>query len=227
MNGLIFTTMISFGLPLIALLYALWRKRYIPYMLGILAFVVSQILIRIPILNYLNGTSTDFQMFSVMQPILFAVLLSISAGIFEEIARFITMRYFMKQRDWQSGFLFGAGHGGIEAVLIVGIPVISLLLSQTVIQNGDSYYLGGIERIFAMVLHVGLSFIVLQAVVQKKFRYVVYAILIHGTVNALAGIISLYVPGKSGIIMSEVSIAIFVLLTFSYSFILKRKGVLK
>ena len=75
-----FTTMISFGLPLIALLYALW-KRYIPYMLGILAFVVSQILIRIPILNYLNGTSTDFQMFSVMQPILFAVLLSISAGI--------------------------------------------------------------------------------------------------------------------------------------------------
>ena len=95
--------------------------------------------------------------------------------------------------------------------MIVGIPVISLLLSQTVIQNGDSYYLGGIERIFAMVLHVGLSFIVLQAVVQKKFRYVVYAILIHGTVNALAGIISLYVP-EIGIIMSEVSIAICALL---------------
>lgn len=120
-------------------------------------------------------------------------------------------------------FLFGAGHGGIEAVLIVGIPVISLLFSQTVIQNGDSYYFGGIERIFAMVLHIGLSLIVLQAVIQKKFRYVVYAILIHGTANALAGIISLYVPGKSGIIMSEVSIAICVLFVFSYSFILKER----
>ncbi|MGG0289728.1 YhfC family glutamic-type intramembrane protease [Bacillus pacificus] len=225
MNGLIFTAMISFGLPLIALLYAVWKKRYIPYMLGVLAFVVSQILIRIPILNYVNGTSTDFQMFSVMQPVLFALLLSLSAGIFEEVARFIAMRYFMKQRDWQSAFLFGAGHGGIEALLIVGVPVISLLFSQTVIQNGDSYYFGGIERIFAMVLHVGLSFIVLQAVVQKKFRYVVYAILIHGAANAIAGIISLYVPGKSGIIISEVAIAIFALLTFSYSFILKRKGV--
>ncbi|HDR7671379.1 Uncharacterized protein BCZB5J_03574 [Bacillus cereus] len=225
MNGLIFTTMISFGLPLVALLYAVWKKRYIPYMLGVLAFVVSQILIRIPILNYVNGTSTDFQMFSVMQPVLFVLLLSLSAGIFEEVARFIVMRYFMKQRDWQSGFLFGAGHGGIEAVLIVGIPVISLLFSQTVIQNGDSYYFGGIERIFAMVLHIGLSLIVLQAVIQKKFRYVVYAILIHGTANALAGVISLYVPGKSGIIMSEVSIAICVLFVFSYSFILKRKGV--
>ncbi|MED3319643.1 YhfC family glutamic-type intramembrane protease [Bacillus wiedmannii] len=225
MNGLIFTTMISFGLPLVALLYAVWKKRYIPYMLGVLAFVVSQILIRIPILNYVNGTSIDFQMFSVMQPVLFVLLLSLSAGIFEEIARFIAMRYFMKQRDWQSGFLFGAGHGGIEAVWIVGIPVISLLLSQTVIQNGDGYYFGGIERIFAMILHIGLSFIVLQAVVQKKFRYVVYAILIHGTANALAGIISLYVPGKNGIIMSEVSIAICTLVVFSYSFILKRKGV--
>ncbi|AIM06789.1 CAAX amino terminal protease family protein [Bacillus anthracis] len=170
MNGLIFTTMISFGLPLIALLYALWRKRYIPYMLGILAFVVSQILIRIPILNYLNGTSTDFQMFSVMQPILFAVLLSISAGIFEEIARFIAMRYFMKQRDWQSGFLFGAGHGGIEAVLIVGIPVISLLLSQTVIQNGDSYYLGGIERIFAWYYMLG--FLSLYCKLSSKRNFV-------------------------------------------------------
>ncbi|MGZ7148962.1 YhfC family glutamic-type intramembrane protease [Bacillus sp. BC08] len=225
MNGLIFTTMISCGLPLVALLYAFCKKRYIPYMLGVLAFVVSQILIRIPILNYVNGTSTDFQIFSVMQPVLFVLLLSLSAGIFEEIARFIAMRYFMKQRDWQSGFLFGAGHGGIEAVLIVGIPVISLLLSQTAIQNGDSYYFAGIERIFAMVLHIGLSFIVLQAVVQKKLRYVVYAILIHGTANAIASIISLYVPGKSGIIMSEVSIAICALLVFSYSFILKRKGV--
>ncbi|CAM4197730.1 MULTISPECIES: YhfC family intramembrane metalloprotease [Bacillus] len=227
MNGLIFTAFISIGLPLVALLYAFWKKRYIPYMFGVLAFVVSQVLIRIPLLNYLNGNSTGFQMFSVMQPILFVIVLSLSAGIFEETARFIAMRYFMKQRDWQSGFLFGAGHGGIEAVLIVGIPVISLLLSQTVIQNGDSYYIGGIERIFAMVLHVGLSFIVLQAVVQKKFRYVVYAIFIHGTVNALASIIPLYVSGKRGIIAAEVSIAICALLVFSYSFLLKRKGVLK
>ncbi|MED0960918.1 YhfC family intramembrane metalloprotease [Bacillus paramycoides] len=227
MNGLIFTAFISIGLPLVALLYAFWKKRYIPYMFGVLAFVVSQVLIRIPLLNYLNGNSTGFQMFSVMQPILFVIVLSLSAGIFEETARFIAMRYFMKQREWESGFLFGAGHGGIEAVLIVGIPVISLLLSQTVIQNGDSYYIGGIERIFAMVLHVGLSFIVLQAVVQKKFRYVVYAIFIHGTVNALASIISLYVSWKRGIIAAEVSIAICALLVFSYSFLLKRKGVLK
>jgi uncharacterized membrane protein YhfC len=84
-----------------------------------------------------------------------------------------------------------------------------------------------VERIFAMLIHVGLSFIVLQAVVQKKFRYVVYAIFIHGTVNALAGIIPLYVPANRAIFTVEVTIAICALLVFSYSFILKRKGVLK
>ena len=76
-----------------------------------------------------------------------------------------------------------------------------------------------------MVLHIGLSIIVLHAVVQKKFRYVVYTILIHGTANAIASIIALYVQGKSGIILSEVSIAICAVLVFSYSVILKRKGV--
>lgn len=227
MNGLIFTILISIGLPLVTLLYAFWKKHYIPYMLGVLAFVVSQILIRIPILNYLNGNSTAFSMFSVMQPVLFVIMLSLSAGIFEEIARFIAMRYFMKQRDWRSGFLFGAGHGGIEAILIVGIPVVSLLLSQTVAGNTDSYFASGIERFFAMIVHIGLSFIVLQAVVQKKFRYVIFATLIHGVVNTIAGIIPLYVPGKRGIIVVEILIAICALLVFSYSFILKRKGVLK
>ncbi|MFD6509009.1 YhfC family glutamic-type intramembrane protease [Bacillus sp. NPDC060175] len=227
MNGLVFTAFISIGLPLVALLYAFWKKRYIPYMLGVLAFVVSQVLIRIPILKYLGENSTAFAMFSAMQPVLFAVALSLSAGIFEEIARFIAMRYFMKQRDWQSGFLFGAGHGGIEAVLIVGIPVVSFLLTQTVIQGSENYYIGGIERIFAMVLHVGLSFIVLQAVVQKKFRFVIIAILIHGAVNTLAGIIPLYVPANSAIFVVEVTLAICALLVFSYSLLLKRKGVLK
>ncbi|MBO1628618.1 YhfC family intramembrane metalloprotease [Bacillus sp. SY8(2021)] len=39
---------------------------------------------------------------------LFAIVIDLSAGFFEEVTRFIAMRFFMKQRDWQSEFLFGA-----------------------------------------------------------------------------------------------------------------------
>ena len=214
--------MISFGLPLIALLYAFGRKRHIPYMLGVLVFVVSQILIRIPILNYVNGTSTDFQMFLVMQPILFALCLVYQLN-FEEIV-FIAMRYFMKQTRLAVWFLFGAGHGGIEAVLIVGIPVISLLLSQTVIQNGDSYYLGGIERIFCDGITCW-AFIVLQAVVQKKFLLCCICNSHPWDCKCISGHYLAICARKIGIIMSEVSIAICALFVLSYSFILKRKGV--
>src|SRR5690625_4607416 len=115
--GIIFSLFISIGLPLVALFYAIIRKRHMPFLLGMLAFISSQVFIRIPLLEYMQVHSTTYLMFSAMQPVLFAVVIGLSAGVFEEMARFIIMRFFMKQRNWQSGFLFGAGHGGIEAVL--------------------------------------------------------------------------------------------------------------
>src|SRR5690625_1133151 len=131
-------------------------------------------------------------MFSAMQPVLFAVVIGLSAGVFEEMARFIIMRFFMKQRDWKSGFLFGAGHGGIEAILFVGINSVVSLFSPAVIAYSTDFFIGGIERFFALLLHIGLSIIVLQGVVQKKFRYVIFAILIHGFVDSLIGILPLF-----------------------------------
>ena len=91
-----FTTMISFGLPLIALLYAFGRNA-IFHILERIGFCCITNIDSHTNTELCKWNCTDFQMFSVMQPILFAVLLSISAGIFEEIARFIAMRYFMKQ----------------------------------------------------------------------------------------------------------------------------------
>lgn len=227
MAGIIFATIISIGLPLIALLYACCKKRYIPFVLGVLAFVVSQVLIRIPILKYLGEHSTAYSMFSAMQPVLFAVVIGLSAGILEELARFIAMRFFMKQRDWQSGFLFGAGHGGIEAVLLLGSNAVFLLFSPTAIAYSDAYFIGGIERFFAMLLHIGLSIIVLQGVVRKRFLYVVLAIMIHGVVDALVGILPLYVPQESRLLVAEVTLAVIALAVFNYSLWIKRKGVLR
>src|SRR5690625_679688 len=172
MVGIIFIIIISIGLPFTALIYSLYKKSFIPFLLGILTFVISQILLRIPLLEFLSKNSTGFIMLSVTKPVLFAVAIGLSAGIFEELGRFIAMRFFMKKQDWKSGFIFGAGHGGIEAVLFVGISAVSLLFSPTAIAYSETYFIGGIERFFAIVLHIGLSIIVLQGVVQKRFHYV-------------------------------------------------------
>jgi len=225
--GVIFTVVISIGLPFIALLYAFYKKRYIPFGLGVLAFVVSQVLLRIPLMQYMGQNSAAYSMFSVTQPVLFSIVVGLSAGVFEELARFVAMRFLMKQRDWQSGFLFGAGHGGIEAVLFVGISSVSLLLSPSLITSGELYFVGGLERFFAMLLHIGLSIIVLQGVVQKRFFYVVLAILIHGLVDALVGIFPIYIPADYALIAIEGALALIALAVFIYSLRLKRKGVLE
>ncbi|KKE78539.1 MULTISPECIES: YhfC family glutamic-type intramembrane protease [Bacillaceae] len=224
MAGIIFALTISMGIPLMSLVYSFYKKRYIPFVLGVLAFVVSQVLIRIPILQYLGENSTAYLMFHAMQPVLFAIVIGLSAGIVEELARFIAMYFFMRQRDWQSGFWFGVGHGGIEAVLFVGIRAINLLFLPTAIVYSTDFFISGTERFFAMLLHIGLSIIVLQGVVRKKFIYIFLAIIIHGIVDALIGIIPLYVPQDSVLIVLEVTIAIIALAVFNYSLWIKRRG---
>lgn len=208
-------------------LYACVKKRYIPFLLGILAFIGSQVLIRIPLLQYLQGNSTAYSMFQAMHPVLFAIVIGLTAGIFEEMARFFIMQFFMKQRDWQSGFLFGAGHGGVEAVLFVGISAFTMMFSSTANVYNTEFFIGGIERFFAMLLHIGLSIIVLQGVVQRKFLYVVLAIIIHGFVDALVGILPLFMPPNTVLITLEVSVAIVAIAVFSYSLFIKRKEVLQ
>lgn len=222
--GIIFTISVSIGLPMLLLIYACQQKRLIAFILGIAAFVVSQVLLRIPILQYLSESTISYSMFSATRPVLFSILLGLSAGVFEELARYIFMFFFMKRRDWQAGFLFGAGHGGIEAILFVGIGMVILLYSPTGIVGDANYLIGGIERFFAMLLHIGLSIIVLQGVVRKKFIYIVIAILIHGLIDALIGILPLYVPKDYALVMLEGTLAFLALAVFSYCVWIKRKG---
>lgn len=226
MSGIIFSLTISIGLPLIALCYSVIKKCTIPFILGILAFVISQILIRIPLLEYLQSHSTDYLMFRTMRPILFSIILGLSAGIFEELARFIMMHFFMKQRNWRTGFIFGAGHGGIEAILFLGVQAIIMLSSPLAYAYNVNFWLGGMERLFAMLLHIGLSIIVLQAVVQKKFMYVFIAIIIHGFIDSLIGILPLFLSQHVALISIELSLIFVALIVFTYTLFIKRKGVL-
>lgn len=226
MLGLAFAILISVGIPIMSFLYACKKRRLIPFLLGMVAFVVSQVMLRIPLLNFLGRNSTDYIFFSLSHPFLFAIFLGLTAGLFEETARFVAMRFFMKQLEWQSGFLFGTGHGGIEALIFVGIPVLKYAFTATFNPFGAPFFIGGVERFFAIILHIGLSIIVLQAVVQRKIVYVLVAILIHTVVNAgIVGILPLYISADDAVVVIEVVLAVVALSVFSYTIWIKRKGI--
>lgn len=226
MFGMIFTAMISMGLPFLLFVYAYKQKYMMPFILGSAAFVVSQIFLRMPLLQYIGETYPAYTMLSMTNPIVFALIIGLSAGLFEELARYIFMVLWMKTRDFRAGFLFGAGHGGIEAVLIVGLPVLGFLFSPTLIESSYLTFVGGLERIFAMILHIGFSVLVLQGIVQKRFFYVLLAIVLHGFVDALIIIVPLFVPQNSALFVLEGAFALIAFLLLLYSLSVKRKGIL-
>lgn len=225
MGGNLFALIISIGIPVGFLIYAVIRKQLRAFLLGVLAFVGSQVLFRIPILQLLGEHSVTYSMFQAMQPLLFTIVLALSAGIVEESARYIFMRYLLREQSWQSGLLFGAGHGGIEAILFVGISAIVASFSTRDAMYNTEFFIGGIERLFAILFHIGLSLLVLRSVREGRFSLLVVAILLHGFVNSLIGIIPLIFATTHSLFVIELSLAITATSLFIYNLYIKRKGV--
>lgn len=222
--GILFAILTSLILPLVALIYALIRKRTLPFILGVLAFTISQLFLRIPIIDYLQTHNTSFILLSSTKPILYFLILGFSAGIFEEAARYLFMKFFMKTKDWISGFAFGLGHGGIEALIFLGINASFALFSPLAYLYGGEFFISAVERLFAIILHLGLSIIVLKSVVRKRSLYLLIAILIHSITNSLIGIIPVFLQGTAALITVELIIALVAFATFMYGLIIKRKG---
>src|SRR5512135_27806 len=58
------------------------------------------------------------------------VILALTAGIFEEVGRYLGYRIFMRREEktWNKGVMYGLGHGGLEsAVLIGGLLLLSVI----------------------------------------------------------------------------------------------------
>ena len=125
----------------------------------------------------------------------YALYGGLAAGIFEETGRFLGMKFLLKKEP--TGALpavsYGAGHGGMEMLMIFGITMISNLAISLMINAGQAdtilasvpaesrgqleaqfaqlqelnagqLLLGLWERISAMMLHLGLSVFVWTAV---------------------------------------------------------------
>jgi len=120
---------ISVLLPIILALY--FNKKYNALLkavfVGALIFIVFQPLTRIQILRYLQSTNW-FNYNMVVNPWIIALIAGFSAGIFENIGRFVGFKLLLKNElEWKNGIAYGIGHGGIEAILFAGIPFINLL----------------------------------------------------------------------------------------------------
>jgi uncharacterized membrane protein YhfC len=175
------------------------------------------------------------------------LLYGISAGVFEEGARYLTYRFWLRQsRDWKQALMFGAGHGGFEAILLglvafyaffqalalreadltTIVPPEHLVLAQQQLQlywsaPWHASLLGALERALTICLHIALAAIVLQAITRRNLLWLGLAVAWH----ALANTCVLLAFSKAGAYAAEGLLVIFALLSLAALFALRRKPV--
>ena len=180
-----------------------------------MTFIASQVL-HIPFLYGLTALFNNGTLPAIPEAwttLFNAILLGLLAGIFEETARWILFKFILKDaKTWREGVLVGVGHGGVEAVLL-GILALATVGSMIAMRNADlsafgipadqieltkkqvaefwsapvyMAFLGLIERVFAVCLHLSLSVMVLYSVAYRKPVWFWIALLWHALVDALA-----------------------------------------
>lgn len=136
---MVLTLVISLILPvLLLIIYAVANKGkgvVSAWFLGAAGFFVMQVIIRLPILSILS-ILPGFQGFVTNNYVLYALLLGFSAGLFEVIGRLVVAKLMSKNLTYERSIAAGLGHGGIEAMVLIGVTYINNLLYTAMINSG-------------------------------------------------------------------------------------------
>jgi uncharacterized membrane protein YhfC len=219
-----------------------WRL----YWIGGAIFIISQIL-HIPFnigltylfrLGFLPSPPESWQL------IFNAIILGLSAGLFEEIARYAGYRWWAKEaRSWSKGLLYGAGHGGIEAILIGGlvlytffqlfalrgldlttiIPAEQLesVQSQVAAYWSAAWYdsfRSTLERFLTIPIQICFSIMVLQVFTRGRAYWLLIAIVWHAIIDALA----VFAAATWGTYITEAIIALLTGISVAMIFLLRQ-----
>ena len=201
----IITMLVLFAILIAAVWYA--RKQYkINFAvlgLGAVAFFASsQVLEKIVHLLVLHPQKDGTVPLMTGNPLLYVIYGICMAALFEETARLIFFKWLEKKRTLEDSdaLAYGLGHGGLELLYLGMGSLISLLILFSLLESsnpdlanllpqntletvqslsGWQVYLLGVERVLALVMQIGLSFWVYQAIRQKKWIYLVAAYGLH------------------------------------------------
>jgi len=207
----------------------------LPLLFGALAFFISQILLRIPIINVLStqGWYQDFAKLFVP----YVLVLCFTAGLFEESARLGGALILKQKRRFMDVISFGLGHGLCEVVILIGLTHVNNLIFCLAINNpgglfaamfppemlqpiieslsdAEPYhvYMGLLERVSAVLFHIFATVLVFRGVVTKKWWYYILAIVAHMLFNLVAVLLATY----TGMVVTEVVLLVLALVSGVY-----------
>ena len=214
---MIISLIIAVGLPLfLGIKFVRKSKTNIrPILAGLASFFVLQVVIRIPILQFVMP---NIPFYKELGAIGLSIFLGLTAGLFETIGRYLSIKFLVKEnRSYETGIAHGVGHGGIEAVMLLGLTYLNYLIYVFMINAGTfmstlapagtdpaiieqlqlvkdllvdteswMFLLSGYERIAVLFIHIGLSLLIMEGFMKNKIlKYSLIALLIHSLLDGL------------------------------------------
>ncbi len=138
------TLFISMILPLLVLIvFAVKNKKQgivSAWLLGTAGFFVTQLVIRQAILTAISKEQW-FLDFSQNHLFAYAFSLAFTAGLFELVGRFAVAKILQKKLTYKRSLAAGLGHGGIEAIFIIGMAYVNNLIYIAMINSGTLFSL--------------------------------------------------------------------------------------
>ena len=206
---IIVTTIVAFLLPICLVIY--WKTKtkcnWLAFASGALCFMLFAFLIESFINMYLLQVNPTTSKFLLSNPLAYGLIGALMAGLFEETGRLFGFKLLLKNHKKKIVSIgYGIGHGGIECVMTLGTTYLlytMFLISGTlgdsttdalILQTIDSIDatiipIALIERVVAIVLHIGLSVFVYKAA-NKSNSFYLYplAVLLHMISDIPAGL---------------------------------------
>ena len=218
---LAFNALLGLALPL-GLLFFLRKKlpsSVMPFFAGCLTFFLAVMVLESLVHSLVLTGPCGQKIWET--PWLYALYGGLAAGIFEETGRLAAMKLLKKKYPQpQTALMYGAGHGGIEVLLVMGVTMAQNLVYALMVNAGQTeailstvpqaqaevlasglqslaetptalFLLSPMERVIALVLHMGLSVLVWRAVTGKFYLYFA-AVGVHALVDASAVLLQQY-----------------------------------
>ncbi len=218
MNDILYVTyfltvliMVGFPLGLGIFLTRRFHLGWRLWLIGAAGFILSQVG-HIPFNNLFFGYLRKVLWAPGWESLIYATLLGLSAGVFEEVTRYLVLRFWAKDaRSWRKSVLLGAGHGGIEAIILgvlmlltyINMVILRTTPDLTTLVSADQLpaaqkameafwsaswaasLLPAVERILTMTLHICWSVMVMQVFTRGGLGWLAGAIAYHALVDGL------------------------------------------
>lgn len=249
--GMIFSLIVAFALPISLLLIGKikYKAQISSFFIGCGVFLVMALIIESSFHSIVFKFAGDTLLENTL---LYALYGATAAAIFEETGRFLAFKFFLKNNfNIENTFMYGFGHGGFEAIAILGLTSINNIANSIMINAGAMpsvlqlldedtatqtytalealwttpsymFFLGGVERIFAILLQVSFSLLIYSGIKLSKNIYIALAFLTHFLVDFVSVILSKSVNATVlEIIVAILAIVIFI---FAHSIIKKAEA---